>query len=107
MFTITEKAIKEFKGIISGANMPEKPGIRVFSQSGGCCSSNQLGVEIADLSQGEFKGLDFDGLQVLIDEDSLEVAEKATIDFYEDPDNPGFKVLWQKSESNGGCGCGC
>jgi Fe-S cluster assembly iron-binding protein IscA len=108
MFNITDKAVKEFKTILAGEDMPEVPGLRVYAQSGGCCSSEELGVEIADMS--EKKALDFDGLQVHIDEDAAEIAQKATIDFFEDPENPGFRVLWQKKEAaknGGGCGCGC
>jgi Fe-S cluster assembly iron-binding protein IscA len=108
MFTISEKAIKEFKVILSGPDMPEEPGLRVFAQSGGCCTPNQLGVEVADLSKAESPGLDFDGLKVLIDADVAKVAENATIDFYEHHENPGFRVLWKKNDLvEGGCGCGC
>ncbi len=107
MFTITDKAIKEFKTILTGPEMPDQAGLRVFAQPGGCCSSHQLGVEIADVSLSQNNKLDFDGLPVLIDADAIEVAEKATIDFFEDQDSPGFKVLWQKKEKEGGCGCGC
>lgn len=105
MFTITDKAIEELKKVLNGSDMPEKGAIRVFAQAGGCCSSNQLGIEIADLSKTDLEGEDFDGLKVLVDEDAKEVAQKATIDFYEDVENPGFRVLWEKEQNGGGCGC--
>jgi Fe-S cluster assembly iron-binding protein IscA len=108
MFTITEKAINEFKGILSGPDMPEEAGLRVFAQSGGCCTPNQLGVEVADMSVVESPGLDFSGLKVLIDADVAQVAENATIDFFDNPEAPGFRVLWKKNDMiEGGCGCGC
>ncbi len=105
MFTITDKAIEEFKSILNGPDMPAQGAIRVFAQTGGCCSSNQLGVEIADLSKTELPGEDFNGLKVLLDEDARDVAQKATIDFFDHADNPGFRVLWQKDHNTGGCGC--
>lgn len=106
MFTITDKAIEEFKGLLTSEGMPEKPAIRVFAKTGGCCSSNQLGIEVADLSKTELTGRDFNGLNVLVDPDAEPVAENATIDFYDDPERPGFKVLWDKEAQNGGsCGC--
>ncbi|MFN3554852.1 MAG: iron-sulfur cluster biosynthesis family protein [Bacteroidales bacterium] len=105
MFTITDKAIAELKQILSGPDMPEKAAIRVFAQSQGCCSSHQLGIEIADLSKTDLKGQDFNGLTVLMDEQAEAIAQKATIDFYDHLDNPGFRVLWQKSEEGGSCGC--
>lgn len=104
MFTITDKAVDELKKVLTGHEMPEKAAIRVFAQSGGCCSTNQLGIEIADLAKTELEGEDFKGLKVLLDEDAREVAQKATIDFYEDVENPGFRVLWEK-EKGSSCGC--
>ncbi|MFW5707907.1 MAG: HesB/IscA family protein [Bacteroidota bacterium] len=105
MFTITDKASEELKNILKGENMPENGAIRVFAQSGGCCSSHQLGIEIADLSKTEREGEDFNGLKVLLDEDAREIAQKATIDYYDHMENPGFRVLWQKEPGEGGCGC--
>ncbi len=105
MFTITDKAIEELKNVLNGPDMPAEGAIRVFARSGGCCSSIQLGVEIADLSKTELKGEDFKGLKVLLDEDAREVADNATIDFYDHLENPGFRVLWQKQQDGGGCGC--
>lgn len=106
MFTITNKAIEEFKGLLAGEGMPEKAAIRVFAKTGGCCSSNQLGIEVADLSQNGENIREFNGLNVVIDPDAVETAEMATIDFYDDPERPGFKVLWDKESANGGsCGC--
>jgi Fe-S cluster assembly iron-binding protein IscA len=106
MFTITEKAIEELKNILNGSDMPGQAAIRVFAQSGGgCCSSNQLGIEIADMSKTQLPGEDFGGLKVLIDEETKDIASNATIDFYDHEENPGFKVLWKKDHQHGGCGC--
>jgi Fe-S cluster assembly iron-binding protein IscA len=104
MFTITEKAVSELKNIVSGPDMPEKPGIRVYAQSGGCCSTHHLGIEIADLSTEGITAEDFNGLQVFLEEDARDIAQNATIDFFDHPENPGFKVLWQKNKEEG-CGC--
>lgn len=107
MFTISDKAITELKQILSGPEMPEQAALRVFAQSGGCCSSNQLGIEIADLSKTELQARDFNGLKVLVDPAAEAVAENATIDYFEEQENQGFRVLWQKGENGGGsCGCG-
>jgi iron-sulfur cluster assembly accessory protein len=105
MFTITDKAIAELKTILNGPEMPEQAAIRVFAQTGGCCSNNNLGIEIADLSSTDHQGEDFGGIKVLIDEDARAVAQDATIDFYDHAETPGFKVLWKKDHQHGGCGC--
>jgi len=111
MFTITDKAVTELKSILNGPDMPLEPAIRVFAQSagGGCCSGNQLGIEVADLAKTETTSEDFNGLKVVMDNDAREIAQNATIDFYDHADNPGFRVLWQKSHHHGheGGGCGC
>ncbi len=106
MFTITDKAASELKKILKGPDMPEKSAIRVFTRSGGCCSSHQLGIEIADMAKTDLQGMDVNGLKVLMDEQAKPVADNATIDFYDHEQNPGFRVLWQKQEDAGGCGCG-
>jgi Fe-S cluster assembly iron-binding protein IscA len=74
MFTITDKAITELKQILAGPDMPEQAALRVFAQSGGCCSTNQLGIEIADLSQSDIQARDFNGLKVLVDPAAEAVA---------------------------------
>jgi iron-sulfur cluster assembly accessory protein len=104
MFTITDKAIAELKNILSSPEMPAQAAIRVYAQSGGCCATNQLGIEVADLSESNRTAEDFKGLKVVVDEDARQVASTATIDFFEHDQNPGFKVLWQKQQE-GGCGC--
>jgi iron-sulfur cluster assembly accessory protein len=106
MFTITDKAITELKQILSAPDMPEQAALRVFAQSGGCCSTNQLGIEIADLSQSDIQERDFNGLKVIVDPAAEAVAENATIDYFEDQENQGFRVLWHKGANGGSCGCG-
>jgi|GEM_PF-1597282 len=106
MLIITDKAITELKQILNAPDMPEKAALRVFAQSGGCCSSNQLGIEIADLSKTELQDRDFNGLKVVVDPGAESVAENATIDYFEDQENAGFRVLWHEGAQNGGsCGC--
>lgn len=106
MFTITDKAIAELKNILSSPDMPAMAAIRVYAQSGGCCATNQLGIEVADLSETKGTAEDFKGLKVVVDEDAREIAGGATIDFFEHDQNPGFKVLWHKQQKEeGGCGC--
>jgi Fe-S cluster assembly iron-binding protein IscA len=105
MFTITDKAISELKNIVKGPDMPEKPAIRVYAQSGGCCSTHHLGIEIADLATEGLTAEDFNGLPVVVEDDARDIAQNATIDFYDHAENPGFKVLWQKNLNSGGCGC--
>ena len=106
MLIITDKAITELKQILAGPDMPEQAALRVFAQSGGCCSSNQLGIEIADLSKSDIKERDFNGLKVVVDPSAEAVAENATIDYFEDQENQGFRVLWHEGAHNGGsCGC--
>lgn len=107
MFTITEKAIAELKNILQSEGMPQQAAIRVFANSSGCCSTPRLGIEVADLSQTQAEPRDFDGLKVLVDPQAQHVADKATIDFYDNQEKPGFQVLWQQNDPAGnGCGCG-
>lgn len=106
MFTITDKALNEFKEILAGPDMPEKGALRVFARSGGCCSAHQLGIEIADLSKTDLAYRDFNGLRVIIDPDAESVAENATIDYFDHQESSGFRVMWQKEQLNGGsCSC--
>jgi Fe-S cluster assembly iron-binding protein IscA len=105
MFTITDKAIAELKNILTGPEMPAQPAIKVYAQSGGCCSTHHLGIEVADLAAEGLTAEDFDGLKVVLEEDARPIAQNATIDYYDHPENAGFKVLWQKNVNEEGCGC--
>jgi Fe-S cluster assembly iron-binding protein IscA len=36
----------------------------------------------------------------------MPAVETATIDYFPDAQNPGFRLLGANNASNGGCGCG-
>jgi iron-sulfur cluster assembly accessory protein len=105
MLKISDRAIQEFKTIIRELNTPEA-GIRVFSKSGGCCSGHGIGLDLARESQNPHTQHDYDGLKVFIENDAMPAVETATIDYFPDAQNPGFRLLGANNASNGGCGCG-
>lgn len=105
MLQITDKAVAELQEILAGPDMPAQGALRVFANTSGCCASNELGIEITDQQPPNTIVMQFKGLQVFVDQDALDIASRATIDFFDHPENAGFKVLWHKPQEGGGCGC--
>lgn len=99
---LTETAAEAVTDLLSKKNL-ENHALRVFVQSGGC-SGFQYGMAL----EGEPQASDFRteqfGVQVVVDENSLEYLSGATIDYVEDIMGSGFKI--ENPNSVASCGCG-
>ena len=104
MLHITKQAVSEFKSLLQEAGLPNG-GIRIFSSSTGCCSGSAFQLEISREPGANDKVFDFDGLKAFVDPSAMEMAQRATLDFFPHQENPGFQVLWQNGETPPGCGC--
>lgn len=104
MLKISDQAILEFKNIIGEIETPGS-GIRVFLKEGGCCSGPSVGIDLTHEPAGTFTTHDFEGLKVFIEEAAFETVADATIDFFSDAENPGFRLQHAKKANHGGCGC--
>jgi iron-sulfur cluster assembly accessory protein len=101
MVTLSEKAASELKSIMD-QNGGTFVGVRVFVAGGGC-SGLQYGMQIADEApSAEDLVFEHDGVKVIVDSQSHQHLEGASIDF--DDSLQGFKINNPNAVKS--CGCG-
>jgi len=103
MITLSEKAASEIKTIM-GQNGGTFEGVRVFVAGGGC-SGLSYGMQIAD-EPATADDLVFDagGIKVIVDVQSHQFLEGASIDFDDSLQGGGFKINNPNAVKS--CGCG-
>ena len=117
MITLTPSAIQAVRDLLSQRKLTDHA-LRVFV-SGGGCSGLQYGMALEPTIREQDLKAEFDGIQVVVDEISINYLHGATVDFVEGPQGSGFKIenpnampscncgSSYNSEDGGGCsGCG-
>ena len=109
VITLSSAALNAIKNILKERDL-EGYALRVYVAGGGCC-----GVNFGMALDNNFRDVDttftFDGVNVVVDEVSIEHLQGATIDFVNDPERgAGFAVTSPNAKGHehaeGGCGCG-
>jgi len=77
--------------------------LRVFI-SGGGCSGFQYGMALEGNIREQDLSYEVDGVQVVVDEVSIDYLRGATIDYVEDVMGSGFKI--DNPNAVASCGCG-
>jgi len=77
--------------------------LRVFV-SGGGCSGFQYGMALENNIRENDLKVEFDGIQVVVDEISIDYLRGATVDYIESVMGSGFKIENPNAVSS--CGCG-
>ncbi len=77
--------------------------LRVFVQGGGC-SGFQYGMALENNFREQDTVVDSHGVDVVVDEVSIQYIQGATVDYVEDVMGSGFKV--ENPNAVSGCGCG-
>ena len=109
LLTLTTVASDAVKGILKERNL-EGYALRVYVAGGGCCGVN-FGMALDNNFRDVDTTIDIDGVNVVVDEVSIEYLRGATIDFVNDPERgAGFAVNSPNAKAHehdeGGCGCG-
>ncbi|MCH8820066.1 MAG: iron-sulfur cluster assembly accessory protein [Acidobacteria bacterium] len=102
MITLSEKAINKVKEFLASQE-EDYLGFR-FAVVGGGCSGFQYEMNLAKQRQENDQVLEFDGLQVFIDSQSLSALKGTEIDYVESIEGAGFK--FKNPNATGTCGCG-
>jgi len=102
MITLSEKAINKVKEFLASQEK-DYAGVR-FAVVGGGCSGFQYEMNLAKQRQENDQVLEFDGLQVFIDSQSLSALKGTAIDYVESIEGAGFK--FKNPNATGTCGCG-
>jgi iron-sulfur cluster assembly protein len=114
IFTITPAASQAVKDILEQRKL-EGYALRVYVAGGGCgCSGVNFGMALDNNFRDVDTTFDSNGIQVVVDNVSIDYLREATIDFVNDPQHgAGFAVnspnAKGKSHSHGseeGCACG-
>ena len=91
LFTLTPAASQAVKDILEQRNL-EGYALRVYVASGGCCGVN-FGMALDNNFRDIDTLFDADGVQVVVDNVSMDYLREASIDFVNDPQHgAGFAV---------------
>ena len=101
---MTAGACAEVKKFIEAEGVdPQKGGLRVSVQPGGC-SGFKYGLLIEDASAEDDTVLEQDGFRVFVDPFSAQYLAGVTIDYVTSMQGSGF--TFKNPNAAGGCGCG-
>jgi iron-sulfur cluster assembly protein len=110
LFTLTPAASQAVKDILEQRNL-EGYALRVYVAGGGCCGVN-FGMALDNNFRDIDTTFDANGVQVVVDNVSIDYLRDATVDFVNDPQHgQGFAVSspnaksGSHSHSEGGCAC--
>lgn len=112
VINVSSSAAEAVQNILAERNL-EGYGLRVYVAGGGCCGVNfgmALDNNIRDIDTTFASG----GINVIVDNDSLDYLRGASIDFVNDPvrgagfvvDSPNAKEGHGHDHGEGGCACG-
>ncbi len=108
---LTPEASQAVKDILTQRNLSGYA-LRVFVAGGGCCGVN-FGMALDNNFMDSDQTFKLDGIDVVVDNVSLDYLRGATIDFINDPQQgPGFAVnnpnkqTHEHAHGDGGCACG-
>ena len=112
LFTLTPAASQAVKDILEQRNL-EGYALRVYVASGGCCGVN-FGMALDNNFRDIDTLFDADGVQVVVDNMSMDYLREASIDFVNDPqhgagfavNSPNAKKGHGHEHGEGGCACG-
>jgi len=106
MITLTPIAVSKVKEIISERDA--SLGLRIAVVGGGC-SGFQYQMTLDKQQDDDDESLDFEGLNVLVDAQSMLFMDGTTIDYVEAKDGAGFTFDNPNAQSDGcsSCAGGC
>jgi iron-sulfur cluster assembly accessory protein len=106
VITITPSAAQAVQAVIAEKNL-EGYALRIYASRGGC-GGVQFGMALDNDIQEKDFSFEIDGIQLVVDNLSMEYLQDATIDFVNHPQHgPGFVVNQPHGrQSEDGCACG-
>lgn len=101
MINLTASAADAVRELFNQRNL-EGYALRVFI-SGGGCSGYQYGMALDDNIRESDHVEESNGIQILVDDVSINYLAGSTVDFIEDPMGGGFKI--ENPNTISSCGC--
>lgn len=101
MISLTDPAIKQLRTLVSEQGAEGK-GLRIFVEKGGCAGL-QYGMSLDAAREGD-EVIENDGVQVIVDPESLQFLRGSTLDYSDDLAGAGFRL--KNPNAARSCGCG-
>src|SRR5687767_8989955 len=101
MISLTESAIKQLHTLVQEDGDVTK-GLRIFVEKGGCAGL-QYGMAL-DKARDDDQIHEQEGVQVMIDHESIPFLRGATLDYADDLAGAGFRL--KNPNATRSCGCG-
>lgn len=102
---VTAKAAEKFKRLIKEYEKPENTMLRIQVLPGGCAGmSYGFDFEEPQNTNEDDTILDYDGVKIVIDEESSEILQGSKVDYVEALSGSGFKI--SNPNASQSCGCG-
>ena len=101
MLTLTDSAVKHLHSLVEEKGEPGKA-LRIYIERGGCAGLS-YGMTLDD-PQADDYAAERDGVKVVVDPDSLNYLNGATIDYCDDLTGTGFRI--HNPNAARSCGCG-
>ena len=102
LITMSDVAVAQLRTLLQQQEDPEL-GLRVFVYPGGC-SGMSYGMAFENEVTGEDSILDYEGLKLIVDENSAYYLKGAQIDFEDSLMGGGFRIFNPNAVRS--CGCG-
>lgn len=101
MVTLTDNAASKLREMIEGRD-PDESALRIYIKMGGCTGFS-YGMAL-DGKKDTDNVYDIKGIKVLVDAESLELISGSQVDYVEDFESQGFRIMNPNATST--CGCG-
>lgn len=98
MISLTDSAVKQLQTLAQD----EGKGLRIFVENGGCAGM-QYGMTMDAAQEGD-EVAERDGVQVIVDAESMKFLQGSTIDYTDDLAGAGFRI--RNPNATRSCGCG-
>lgn len=104
MITLTEKAVKEVRHIMTDQELDGKKHFLRVGVKGGGCSGFSYTLDITEAKSDMDEEWESEGVTVICDSKSLLYLEGTTVDFKDEVMGRGF--VFTNPNSTSSCGCG-
>jgi iron-sulfur cluster assembly protein len=102
MINVTDNAVRQLRSLLAAQAQDSRRGLRVRIAKGGC-SGLQYEMALDEKKDGDAV-VERDGMQFLIDGESIDYLRGATLDFHDGLTGVGFHVVNPNASRT--CGCG-
>jgi iron-sulfur cluster assembly protein len=102
MINVTDNAVRQLRALLSAQTENSRKGLRVHVAKGGC-SGMHYEMALDQEKEGDAV-VKRDGMQFLIDSESIPYLRDATLDFHDGLTGAGFHIVNPNAART--CGCG-